>query len=236
MIIIPAVDIRAGSCVRLVRGDLRQTTVYSSDPVQMAKLWVDQGAQRIHMIDLDGAFSGQPHYLDIAAKIKKEIGCEIQFGGGLRDKETVKKALKCGIDKLILGTAALENQDWVKSALDWHSERLIVAIDAVNNHVTKEGWQEDVQFTVEEALHEMETIGFLETIFTDINRDGTLEGPNLETIQKVVSHTRMSVYASGGVSSLEDVKALKKIPGLKGVIIGKALYTGNIPLKEAIAV
>ncbi|OGR56002.1 MAG: 1-(5-phosphoribosyl)-5-[(5-phosphoribosylamino)methylideneamino]imidazole-4-carboxamide isomerase [Elusimicrobia bacterium RIFCSPLOWO2_02_FULL_39_32] len=232
MLIIPAVDIRAGSCVRLVRGDPNQSTIYSSDPIQMARRWVEEGAKRLHIIDLDGAWSGQPHHLEIAGKIKKEVGCEIQFGGGLREKEMVKRAIDLGLDKLILGTAALDNLTWVKSALDWHADRLIVALDALNNHVTKEGWQEDIAFTVEEALAKMEAMGFQETIFTDINKDGTLEGPNLEAIKKVVSKTRMNVYASGGVSCLKDVQALKQIPGLKGVVIGKALYTGNVVLKE----
>lgn len=232
MLIIPAVDIRAGSCVRLVRGDPNQSTIYSSDPVQMARRWVEEGATRLHIIDLDGAWSGQPHHLEIAGKIKKELGCEIQFGGGLREKEMIKKAIDLGLDKLILGTAALDDLSWVKSALDWHADRLIVALDALNNHVTKEGWQEDIAFTVEEALAKMEALGFRETIFTDINKDGTLEGPNIEAIKKVVSRTRMNVYASGGVSCLNDIQTLKQIPGLKGVIIGKALYTGNISLKE----
>src|SRR3989338_1500131 len=232
MLIIPAVDIRAGSCVRLVRGDPNQSTIYSSDPIQMARRWVEEGAKRLHIIDLDGAWSGQPHHLEIAGKIKKEVGCEIQFGGGLREKEMVKRVIDLGLDKLILGTAALDNLTWVKSALDWHADRLIVALDALNNHVTKEGWREDIAFTVEEALAKMEAMGFQETIFTDINKDGTLEGPNLEAIKKVVSKTRMNVYASGGVSCLKDVQALKQIPGLKGVVIGKALYTGNVVLKE----
>ncbi|MBI2119894.1 MAG: 1-(5-phosphoribosyl)-5-[(5-phosphoribosylamino)methylideneamino]imidazole-4-carboxamide isomerase [Elusimicrobia bacterium] len=234
MLIIPAVDIRAGSCVRLVRGDPNQSTIYSSDPIQMARRWVEEGAKRLHIIDLDGAWSGQPHHLEIAGKIKKEVGCEIQFGGGLREKEMVKRALDLGLDKLILGTAALDDLTWVKSALDWHADRLIVALDALNNHVTKEGWQEDIAFTVEEALAKMEALGFQETIFTDINKDGTLEGPNLEAIKKVVAKTRMHVYASGGVSCFKDVQALKEIPGLKGVVIGKALYTGNVILKECL--
>ena len=171
MLIIPAVDIRAGSCVRLTKGDFKQETVYSTDPVEMARIWVEKGAKRIHVIDLDGAFSGQPHHLELAGKMKRELGCEIQFGGGLREKETVKKALDMGIDKLILGTAALADKDWVKSALDWHAAVLILATDAMDNHAAIEGWQEDAPFTIEEALKKMESMGFL-NIFTDISGDG----------------------------------------------------------------
>lgn len=236
MLIIPAVDIRAGSCVRLTRGDPNQTIVYSSDPIQMAKLWVERGAKRIHVIDLDGAFSGHPHHLEMAGQMKKEIQCEIQFGGGLRKKDVVKKALDMGIDKLILGTAALEDLDWVKSALDWYADRFIVAIDVLDNHVAIEGWREDLSFTVENALKKMESIGFKETIFTDINRDGTLEGPNFESIKNVVSKTRMSVYASGGISNLEDLKILNQVPGLKGAVIGKALYAGKISLEDCFSI
>lgn len=236
MLIIPAVDIKAGSCVRLTRGDPNQSTVYSSDPVQMARLWMEKGAKRIHVIDLDGAFTGHPHHLEIVAQMKKETGCEIQFGGGLREKEVVKKAIDLGIDKLILGTAALESLDWVKSAMDWHAERFMVAIDAIDQQVTKEGWQEDTSFTIEDALAKMEAMGFQETIFTDINRDGMLQGPNFDSIRKVVGRTRMNVYASGGISSLDDIKKLNEIPGIKGAVIGKALYTGKISLEECFGI
>jgi phosphoribosylformimino-5-aminoimidazole carboxamide ribotide isomerase len=232
MLIIPAVDIKAGSCVRLVQGDRDSITVYSSDPVQMAKFWAEKGAKRIHVIDLDGAFTGQPHHLALAGKIKEATHCEIQFGGGLRDKEVVKRALDMGLDKLILGTAALDHLPWLKGALEWHPERFIVAIDALNNQVTKEGWQADSAFTVHDALKRMEALGFQETIYTDINRDGTLQGPNFEAIQSVVEQTHLGVYASGGVSSLEDVQKLKTIHGLKGIVIGKALYAGKIALED----
>lgn len=232
MLIIPAIDIRGGSCVRLFKGDPEQMTVYSSDPIQMAKAWVEKGAKRIHVVDLDGAFAGQPHYLDLAGKMKKEVGCEIEFGGGLRTKESVKKALDLGIDKIILGTAALEGLDWIASAIFWHQERFIVAIDAQDNNVSKEGWKEDSSFTVDEALAKMESLGFQEVIYTDISRDGTLSGPNFESVRKVVVKTRMGVYASGGISSMDDVKKLKEIPGLKGMVIGKALYAGKINLAD----
>ncbi len=235
MLMIPAVDIKAGSCVRLLRGDPNKVTTYSSDPFQMAKHWVEKGAKRLHIIDLDGAFTGSPHHLEVAGKIKKEIGCEIEFGGGLREKETVKKALDLGIDKLILGTAALGDVPWVKSALEWHRERFMVAIDAWENRVTIEGWREDYPFSIEEALKRVEELSFQEVIYTDINRDGALEGPNFTGIKRIVSLTRMAVIASGGITTIEDVKELKKISGLRGIVIGKALYANKLSLTEALA-
>lgn len=236
MLIIPAVDIRGGSCVRLFRGDPNQTTIYSSDPIEMARMWVERGAKRIHVVDLDGAFTGHPHHLEMVGKMKKELKCEIQFGGGLREKDVVKKALDMGIDKLILGTAALTDTRWVKSALDWHNDRLMVAVDALNDNVAVEGWTEDAPFTIEQALAKMESMGFKETIFTDISRDGTLEGPNIESVRNVVSKTRMKVYGSGGISGIKDIKDLKAIPGLAGVVIGKALYAGKLTLEECLKV
>ena len=181
MLIIPAVDIRAGSCVRLTKGDFKQETVYSTDPVEMARIWVEKGAKRIHVIDLDGAFSGQPHHLELAGKMKRELGCEVQFGGGLREKDTVKKALDLGIDKLIRGTAALANQDWVKSALDWNADRLILATDAMNNHGPSR-MAGGRAFTVKRLRNGKH--GFSEQ-FTDISRDGC-DGPNFESVRKVV--------------------------------------------------
>jgi phosphoribosylformimino-5-aminoimidazole carboxamide ribotide isomerase len=236
MLIIPAIDIKAGSCVRLVQGDMKQMTVYSSDPIEIAKTWVRKGAKRLHIVDLDGALSGRPHHLSLVEEIKKETHCEIQFGGGLRDKDVVKQALDMGIEKLILGTAALDELPWIKSALEWHPERFMVAIDALKDAVAREGWQEDSTLTIIQALKKMETLGFKETIYTDISRDGTLQGPNFDSIQTVVEETRLGVYASGGISSIEDVKKLKQIHGLQGVVIGKALYAGKIKLEDCYAI
>lgn len=235
MLIIPAIDIRGGACVRLTRGDPNQATVYSDDPVEMSRLWAGKGAKRLHVVDLEGAFSGKSQYLDLAAEMKRATGCEIEFGGGLRHAETVRKAFALGIDKVILGTAAVNEADWVNELLEEHPDRFIVGLDARNNHVTREGWQEEASFSVDQALEHMEAMGFRETIFTDISKDGTLEGPNFDSIRRVIAKTRMGVYASGGVSSLEDVRKLKAIPGVRGVVIGKALYAGKVKLEDCLA-
>ena len=234
MFVIPAVDIRGGSCVRLLRGDPEQETVYSSDPVKTARDWAAQGATRIHVIDLDGAFGGRAVHLDLAGRMKKETRCQIQFGGGIRDEETVKKALDLGIDKLILGTSALADPSWVESAISKDPERWIVSLDCRDGRVAVKGWKEGTSVTLDQALDKMEAIGFKETVYTDIGRDGTLEGPNLDSVRGVVSKTRMKVFASGGVSGLEDVKALQAIPGLAGVVIGKALYAGKVSLEDCL--
>jgi phosphoribosylformimino-5-aminoimidazole carboxamide ribotide isomerase len=234
MLIIPAIDIRGGACVRLTRGDPNQSTVYSDDPVEMARLWVGKGAKRLHVVDLEGAFSGKSQYLELAAEMKKETGCEIEFGGGLRHAETVRKAFDLGIDKVILGTAAVNEAVWVEELLEKFPDRFIVGLDARNNQITKEGWQEEGAFSIDEALRHMEDMGFRETIYTDISKDGMMEGPNFESIRRVIGRTKMGVYASGGVSSAEDVRRLKEIPGVKGVIIGKALYAGKVKLEDCL--
>lgn len=231
-IIIPAIDVRGGQCVRLVQGDPNQMTVYSADPVKTAKLWAEKGAKRIHIVDLDGAFSGQPKILDLAGTIKKETGCEIEYGGGLRCPKSIETALSLEIDKLVLGTAALDGLDWICKCIDNYPERFIAAIDARNETVTKEGWTEKSSFSVDEALQKMESYGFQEAIYTDISRDGMMEGPNFGAIRAVVGKTKMGVYASGGISTIEDVKKLREITGLRGMIIGKALYAGTIKLEE----
>ena len=236
MLIIPAIDIRGGACVRLTRGDPKQATVYSNDPVETAKIWAKKGAKRIHVVDLDGAFTGENQNLEIAGRIKKTTACEIQFGGGLRSPESAERALALGIDKLILGTAAFSGAGWVKSLLRKHREKLIVALDALEDSVALQGWRENSGLTMDAAVGEMESLGFTEALYTDINRDGTLQGANVESVEKVVQSTRMKIYASGGVMSLQDLKALKKIAGLFGVVIGKALYNGNITLEDCLSV
>ena len=236
MLIIPAVDIKDGACVRLLRGDPMKKTVYSDDPVQMAITWAAKGARRIHVVDLDGALGGKPVHLEIAAKIKKATDCVVEFGGGLRDLKTVEKALKLGIDKVILSTAALHDSDWVLDEVREKPDRFIVGIDSMHGVPATEGWKQGSDLTTMDAIKKMELIGFREVIFTDILRDGTLEGPNVPAVRDVISKTKMKVYASGGVSKLEDVKALKSVPGVAGVIIGKALYDGRVTLEDCLRV
>lgn len=235
MLIIPAIDLKDGACVRLVKGELQNKTVYSADPLAMARQWKAKGAQRIHVVDLDGAFSGTPRYLELAAQMRKETGCEIEFGGGLRSAAAVEKALALGIDKLILGTSALTDPSWIGPLVKKQPQRFIVGLDAKSGMVATKGWVETSQVSMPEALGRMEALGFEETIFTDISRDGAMAGPNLEAMAQVVKGTKMGVYASGGVTKLEDIKALAKISGLRGAIVGKALYDGKLQLEDCFA-
>ncbi|OGR88788.1 MAG: 1-(5-phosphoribosyl)-5-[(5-phosphoribosylamino)methylideneamino]imidazole-4-carboxamide isomerase [Elusimicrobia bacterium RIFCSPLOWO2_01_FULL_60_11] len=236
MTIIPAVDIKDGACVRLVHGDPLKKTVYSEDPVEAARIWAKKGAKRIHVVDLDGAFGGRPKHLSIAGEIKKATGCVVEFGGGVRSVDTAEEAFALGIDKVVLGTAALEDTGWIQSAIAKRPDGFIAGIDSIRDVPATAGWKKGSEFTTEEALKKMEELGFREVIFTDILRDGTLEGPNLDAIRGLVSKTRMRMIASGGVSKLEDVKALKSIPGVEGVIIGKALYDGRVTLEECLKI
>ncbi len=236
MLIVPAIDIRGGQCVRLQEGDPNRQTTYSSDPLDMARRWAEKGAQRIHVVDLDGAFSGEAKCLELAAKMKKETKREIEFGGGLRNAVVVQKALDLGIDKVILGTSALENPGWVKPLIAKDPKRFIVGLDARNGLVATKGWVTTSSVTLEQAVKTMEEMGFLETIFTDISKDGALTGPNIAAVKDLMSKTRMGVYASGGVGAIKDIEALSKISGLCGVIVGKALYDGRVALEDCLKV
>jgi phosphoribosylformimino-5-aminoimidazole carboxamide ribotide isomerase len=238
MLIIPAIDIKAGSVVRLTHGDPKQETVYSSDPVEMAKRWVAQGAQRLHVVDLDGAFTGHPANLDLVYRIKDAVNVVVEFGGGLRDPDTVKKVLDRGIGRAIVGTAILKYPQWIKTTLAEYPGRLMASLDAVNGEVMIEGWQADSGHTLADVIKTIDNLGFREIVYTDIKQDGTLKGPNVKSIGEVLAMTHMGVYASGGISSLDDLKALKALEakGLKGAILGKSLYAGKINLPDALAI
>lgn len=235
MLVIPAIDIRAGSCVRWTKGKPETEVVYSRDPVEVALKWKKLGASRLHIVDLDGALSGQPHHLGLAGEIKAKTGLIVQFGGGLREPTQVRKAFELGVERVILGTVMLEHAGWIKEIMKEFSGHLIVALDAYNGKVAIEGWTKETGVTVEDYVKQIESLGIREVIFTDINKDGMLSGPNIESTQKLAASTWMKIYASGGISSLEDIKKLSAIPNLAGCIIGRALYTGALELDKAIA-
>jgi phosphoribosylformimino-5-aminoimidazole carboxamide ribotide isomerase len=237
MLVIPAIDIKAGSVVRLIHGDPKQQTTYSSDPVEVAKQWVAQGAQRLHVVDLDGAFSGQTANIDLVFRIKEAVNVVVQFGGGLRDPESVRKVLEKGVGRAIVGTAILKYPQWIKSAIAEFPGRLMASLDAVNGEVMIEGWQADSGHSLADAIKTIDHLGFREIVYTDIKQDGTLKGPNLKSIEEVLGMTHMGVYASGGISGLADIQALKTLEakGLRGCILGKALYAGKVTLPEALA-
>lgn len=233
MIIIPAIDLRGGKCVRLRHGKKEEETVYSDNPVAMAQKWAAAGAKRLHVIDLDGAFEGHPKNLSWIGRIKKETGLFVQMGGGLRKVEYIEAVLNAGIDRVILGTIVLEEAGLAEQAFHKYHDRIMVALDAKDGQVAIHGWKDDSGFPVSEAIKVVEKLGGREIIFTDIGRDGTLEGVNYLRIADVMSQTKLKVFASGGVTSMDDLKRLKEIKS-PGCIVGKAIYEGKLDLSEAI--
>lgn len=235
MLIIPAVDIQDGCVVRLVQGKLDKK-IYSKDPLKTSLHWVKQGAKLIHLVDLDGANTGVPKNIDIVKEIAKTTGVPLEFGGGVRTVQIIKTLLDCGIYRVILGTKAVEDEDFLRQALKKFKDKIIVSIDAKEGEVLTKGWQagcanvDTLEFAC--ALKEM---GFKQVIYTDISKDGTLKGPNIQATKRLLK-TGLLVIASGGVSCLEDIKKLKKLEGngLVGIIIGKALYEGKFTLSEAL--
>ena len=238
MLILPAIDLIEGRCVRLRQGKLSSERVYSKEPVAVAELWELKGAERLHIIDLDGAFEGKPQNLKVVKRIAKSIKIPIQFGGGVRNLRTIKEVLDCGVEYVILGTSAISKPEFVKKAVKKFGKRIIVGIDASNLKVRVRGWEKKTRKTAPVLAKEMERLGVENIIFTDIKRDGTLRGPNISQIKKMLKAVNTPLVVSGGISSLEDIRKLKPLEkkGLSGVIIGKALYAGNVDLEEAIKI
>lgn len=238
MEVIPAIDLRDGRCVRLVQGEKGTETIYSDEPVEMAKRWEELGAQRLHVVDLDGAFAGAPRNLDVILEMVKAVNIPIQVGGGIRTIETVKKLLNMGVDRVILGTVAILSPEIVSECCNEFGDRIIVGIDGRDGLVAIEGWEATVGTKVEKLAQEIARLGIKRVIFTDTRRDGTLRGPNLEATKNLAVTSKLKIIASGGVSSLEDLRALKELHpfGVEGVIMGKALYSGAITLKDALTV
>jgi len=236
MLIIPAIDLKDGKCVRLLQGRADAVTVYSDRPDEVAKRWEEMGAKVIHVVDLDGAFSGIQKNIEGIKNIRRAVRVDIELGGGIRDMEMIEMLLSLGIDRVILGTVAIERPELVKEASRRFPGRIIVGIDAKDGLVAVKGWVEITNVKAKELALRMEDYGVWGIIYTDISRDGMLTGPNIEAIREIVEAVNIPVIASGGVSSLDDIKRLKEIKGLWGVITGKALYTGAIDLKEAIEI
>lgn len=239
MLIIPAIDLRAGKCVRLVEGKLEHETIYSDDPAAVARVWQDSGARYLHVVDLDGAFAGSPQNLDTIQEIIAAIQIPVEVGGGIRDLPTVERLLQLGVSRVILGTAAIQNPELVSQACEcFGSESIVVGIDARDGKVAIEGWGLTAEKDALELADEIHQLGVPRVVFTDIARDGTLKGPNLEAIKKLAISCKVKVIASGGVSTIEDVAALNELVplGVEGVIIGKALYAGTINIEDAMAI
>ncbi len=235
MEVIPAVDIKGGKCVRLYQGDYLRETVFSEDPVDVAMGWRAQGARRLHVIDLDGAAGGEPRNIAVIEAIVKSVNLPVQLGGGIRDGATVSKLLAIGIDRVILGTVAVENPELVKSLCQKYDESIVIGIDARDGYVATRGWIKGTDIKALELGTQMADIGVKRIIYTDIKRDGTLTEPGFEAIAEMVKGVNLPIIAAGGISKLSHLRKLKEL-GVEGAIVGKALYTGDINLGEALAV
>lgn len=236
MIIYPAIDLFEGQAVRLVKGDYNQKTVYSEDPAAVALDFKAKGALRVHTVDLEGAKLGGTPNFEIVKKIKEQSGLFVEIGGGIRDMETIRKYLSAGIDRVILGTAAVEDPDLVDRAVSEFSERIAVGIDLKDGFVAIRGWLQSSKMHAEEFFELMRSKGVRTIICTDVSKDGMMQGPNQLLYQELSKHfPDVDLIASGGVSSIQDIKNLKTL-GIHGAIVGKAYYTGAVDLKEAIEV
>ena len=235
MLIYPAIDLYNGKAVRLYKGDYGQMTVYNDNPPEVAKDFLDQGAQRIHLVDLEGAKSGGTPNFDTVCAIKKATGLFCEIGGGIRSMETIDRYLGAGIDRVILGTAAVTEAGFVEKAVEKYGERIAVGIDIRDGFAAIKGWTEKSQEKALDFCEKMQKIGVKTLICTDISRDGAMQGTNHELYRELSRKFNMQIIASGGVSSLEDVKRLAAMD-IHGAIIGKAYYTGAINLAEAIGV
>jgi len=233
--VIPAIDLRHGKCVRLYQGDYEQETVFRDNPVEVALEWQSLGVPRIHIVDLEGAATSELHNLDIIEQIANAVLVPTQAGGGIRKLETIEQVLKAGIERVVLGTAAVETPKLVEEACRKFSESIIVSIDARQGRVSTHGWRRETELEVVEFAQAMVRLGVKRFIYTDISRDGTLTEPNFTAIAELAEAISLPIIAAGGISSVIHLKILKQL-GIEGAIVGKALYTGDIDLKKALAI
>lgn len=236
MEVIPAIDLKSGLCVRLFQGDYQQETVFSDDPVSVALAWQEQGAPRLHLVDLDGAAGGFPVNLEVITSIIDTLTIPVQIGGGIRDLATAESLLSAGADRVVIGTAAVENPSLVEDLCQKHgSQRVVIAVDAKDGQVAIKGWLETTEVKAQDLVERMALLGVRRILYTDISRDGTLTEPNFEANADLVRTTDMAVLASGGIATLDHVRRLMAT-GAEGAILGRALYTEAFSLREAIAV
>ena len=238
MLIFPAIDIRGGKCVRLLKGDFAQETVFSDDPAAMARKWQQQGAQFLHLVDLDGALAGKSQNLATVKAILAAVTIPVELGGGIRTMENVDEVLALGVRRVILGSVAVRTPELVKAACAKYGDRVVVGIDAKDGIVAVDGWGVSGNVQVGDLAREMGKAGVRTIIYTDIARDGTLEGVNVEATARLARESGIQIVASGGVKSVEDIRALKPYEkdGIEGVIVGKSIYMGTLDLQEAIEI
>jgi len=237
MIILPAIDLKEGRCVRLEQGLMDRDTVYNDDPAAQALMWQEQGGEYLHIVDLDGAFAGVPKNKAAIKSIVEAIDIPSELGGGIRDLATIEAYLDLGINRVILGTVAKENPELVKEACRKFPGQIVVGIDAKDGLVAVRGWADVTEKKATEMAKEMEGFGVEAIIYTDIARDGMMQGPNIEATKALAESISIAVIASGGLSTLDDIRRLLEIEssGITGVITGKAIYSGAIDLREAVA-
>ena len=236
MDVIPAIDILDGRCVRLYQGDYQQSEVFGEDPVEVAQRWYSQGAKYLHVVDLDGARDGKPKNLKVIEAIARSIPIRVQMGGGLRDRESIVLVLNSGVSRVILGTAAVENSQLIADICAEFPEQIMIGIDARDGKVATRGWLTTSEVMAVDLAKRMTSIGIAGIIYTDIHRDGTMQGPNVEALRQLAENVDVPVIASGGISSITDLLNLLSLEaiGVKGAIVGRAIYTGDIQLREAI--
>jgi phosphoribosylformimino-5-aminoimidazole carboxamide ribotide isomerase len=236
MIVIPAIDLKDGRCVRLFQGEMDRETVYFADPLEAAKHWAGEGAELIHVVDLNGAVEGRPVHTREIAAICKGISIPIELGGGLRSLAALAEAFALGVARAIVGTAAYDNPEFLRQACEKFPGKIIVGIDARGGKVAVKGWKETTALDAVELARRVEGDGASRIIYTDIARDGTREGVNIDETRRVAQAVNIPVIASGGVATLDDIRRLKAIEsdGVEGVIVGRALYTGAVRLREAV--
>jgi len=238
MLVIPAIDLSQGQVVRLERGDMSRRTVYSDDPPAMALRWQGEGARRLHVVDLDGAIEGRPVNTDAIAAVIEAVDIPVDLGGGLRSLDDIQRMLDLGVRWAVLGTSALGSPETLQAALDRFGEAIVVSVDARQGRVAIEGWVATSELAALEFALRIEAMGVGEIIHTDIARDGMLTGPNLPALREIAENTGLRVICAGGVKSLDDIRALKELEpiGVVGAISGRAIYTGDLPLAEAIRI
>ncbi len=237
MRLFPAIDIQGGRAVRLRRGDFQDETVFGNDPIAIAQRWEQEGALQLHVVDLDGAREGRPHNLDYVTRLTQDVRIPVQFGGGVRDALALEAVQAAGVARLVVGTAALDDPEFLQSALEAWGERLVVALDAERGVVKTHGWQEASGRRAIDEADRLAELGIREIIYTDIARDGMLEGVNLQELRDLAYGSSLQVIASGGVTRLDDLRLLRRLEplGVTGVIVGRALYEGNFTIGEALA-
>ncbi len=235
MILLPAIDLYEGKAVRLYKGDYAQMTVYSQDPLAVAREFARCGAEWIHMVDLEGARDGGTPNLETVALVAKETALKVEVGGGIRDMETVERYVSCGVSRVVLGTAAVQDEGFLREALSAYSEQVAVGADVRDGFLAIKGWREKASYPFERFLARMQDLGVRTLICTDISRDGAMGGANLALYGELARRYHMQIVASGGVSGLEDIRSLRALD-LYGAIIGKAYYTGAVDLAQAIEV